>query len=465
MYTIIVHNLFYSLYYILGEKSMVKKFICVFISIFIFLSVLVTPTLAYKPSTFSITGEGCILASADTGAIIYDKNAETRFYPASLTKIMTAVVVLDECKNPESVMVTAQKNELDILLGTDSSVLGLVEGEQFSALELLYILLVHSANDAANVLAKHFGGSIEGFVQKMNQKAKQLGMTGSRYMNAHGLHDTGHYTTPKDMFLLTKHALKNETFKEIFGTIRHPLPATNKNPNKRLLATTVFIQDPNSMLPGSYYSAVKGGKTGYTDDAGRCLVSVAEKNGASYICVLMKCPVYNDAGQKVRYEFSETKALYEWVFNDFEYRQVYDSKTPVGECPVELGKDADFVTLVLQKPVNAVVPKNADQSTIDIEIDLNSSPATAPIKQGDVLGTATVKYAGEVLDTVSVVAMTSVEKSAMLAFVKGFTNFFGSKYMKVFLLCVGGIILVFILYIYLLNRRRKRRHRRRVRIK
>ena len=120
---------------------MVKKFFCVFISIFILFSLLSMPTLAYKPSTFSITGEGCILASADTGAIIYDKNADTRFYPASLTKIMTAVVVLDECKDPKNVMVTAEKNELDVLLGTDSSVLGLVEGEQFSALELLYILL------------------------------------------------------------------------------------------------------------------------------------------------------------------------------------------------------------------------------------------------------------------------------------------------------------------------------------
>lgn len=444
---------------------MVKKFISIFILVFMLFGIFTLPTLAYKPSTFSITGEGCILASADTGAVIYDKNAETRFYPASLTKIMTATVVLDECKNPESVMVTAEKNELDILLGTDSSVLGLVEGEQFSALELLYILLVHSANDAANVLAKHFGGSIEGFVEKMNQKAKQLGMVGSHFMNPHGLHDEQHYTTPKDMYLLTKHALENETFKEIFGTVRHPLPATNKNPKKRLLATTVFIQDQNSMMPGSYYSAVKGGKTGYTDEAGRCLVSVAEKNGASYICVLMKCPVYNSAGQKVRYEFSETKALYEWVFNDFEYRQVYDSKTPVGECPVELGKDADFVTLVLQKPVNAVVPKGADESTIDIEVDLNISPATAPIKQGDVLGKATVKYAGEVLDTVSVVAMTSVEKSAMLAFVKGVTDFFGSKYMKAVLFVLGGIILIFVLYIYLLNRRKKRRRRRRVRIR
>lgn len=443
---------------------MPKKFICAILCIFLLFGLCTTPVLAYKPSTFSITAEGCYLASADNGAVIYEKNAEQRLYPASLTKIMTAVVVLDECDDLNR-MVTAEKPELDILLGTDSSVLGLVEGEQFSALELLYILLVHSANDAANVLAKEFGGSIEGFVAKMNQKAAKLGMTGTHYVNAHGLHDTNHYTTPKDMFLLTKYALENETFAEIFGTRRHPLPATNKTDRNRLLATTVFIQDPNSMMPGTYYSAVKGGKTGYTDDAGRCLVTVAEKKGASYICVLMKCPVTNQAGQKVRYEFSETKQLYDWLFDSFEYRQVFDTQTPVGECPVDLSMETDHVTLVLSENVNAVVPKDADASTFQVEIDLHHSPAEAPIEQGQELGTATIKYAGELIATVPVVATTAVQRNAFMAFVKWVTDLFASRYTKMVLLILAVLILLFILYCFWLNRHRKRRRRRRIRMK
>ncbi len=443
---------------------MPKKFFCIIICIFLLISAYALPASAYKPSTFSITAEGCYLASADNSTVIYEKNADQRLYPASLTKIMTAVVVLDECDDLER-MVTANKAELDILLGTDSSVLGLVDGEQFSALELLYILLVHSANDAANVLAKEFGGSIEGFVQKMNKKAAALGMTGTHYVNAHGLHDPEHYTTPKDMFLLTKYALENDTFAEIFGTRRHPLPATNKTDRKRLLATTVFIQDPNSMMPSTYYSAVKGGKTGYTDDAGRCLVTVAEKNGASYICVIMKCPVTNSAGQKVRLEFSETKQLYEWLFSSFEYREVYDTETPVGECPVELSLETDHVALVLKEKVNAVIPKDADQSTVQIDIELYSESVDAPIALGQELGTATVKYAGEVVATVPVVSTTAVERSSMMAFVKGVIVFFTNRYTKIVLLIILVLIVLFIVYCFWLNRHRKRRRKRRVRIK
>ncbi len=443
---------------------MPKKFFCVILSVFFVLSLLLTPAAAFKPSTFSITAEGCYLASGDNGTPIYEKNADQRFYPASLTKIMTAVVVLDSCDDLNR-MITARKQELDILLGTDSSVLGLVDGEQFSVLEYLYILMVHSANDAANVLAKEFGGSLDGFAQLMNQKAASLGMTGTHYVNAHGLHDENHYTTPKDMFLLTKYALQNPTFREIFGTRRHPLPATNKTQRTRLLATTVFIQDPNSMMPNSYYAPVSGGKTGYTDDAGRCLVTVAEKNGASYICVIMKCPVKNAAGQKVRYEFGETKQLYEWVFNDFEYRQIYDTNTPVGECPVTLSMDTDHVTLALKEPVNTVIPKNADDSTIQVEIDLHNSPAEAPIAVGQELGTATIRYAGEVIETVPVVATSAVERSGMMAFVKGVVEFFSHRTTHIVLLIFVGLILMFIGYCFWLNRHRKRRRRKRVKIK
>lgn len=439
---------------------MVKKCISIIVSIFIIMGVCVTPALAYKPSTFSITAEGCVLANVDTDTVIYEKNADTKLYPASLTKMMTAMVVLDECSDPENVTVTAHKDTLDLLLGTDSSVFNLVDGEELSALELLYILLVHSANDAAMVLAEHFGGTVPGFVDKMNAKAKELGMTNTHFMNPHGLHDEDHYTTPRDLYTLTKYALKNETFKKIFGTVRHYVPATNKNPNRRILATTVFIQDPNSQMPSTYYRPVDGGKTGYTDPAGRCLVTYAEEDGITYVCVLMKCPVTNDAGAKVRYEFSETKQLYEWVFNEFEYRRVYDTTTPVGECPVELSQDSDHVTLVLKDPVNAVVPKEAEDSSFNVEITLHSDPATAPITQGQELGTATVSYAGETLDTVPVVAMTSVEKSGMLAFVKAVTDLFTGSFFKTVMLIIMIVILLMIIYLIFKNRRRKRRRRR-----
>ena len=446
---------------------MVKKVISLIISIFLVCFIFAMPVAAYKPSTFTLTAEGCLIANVDTDTIIYEKNGDTKLYPASLTKIMTAVVVLDECADPENTIVTCNQDTLDLLLGTDSSVFNLVGGEQLPALELLYILLVHSANDAANALAEHFGGTLPGFVDKMNAKAKELGMLNSHFMNPHGLLDDNHYTTPHDMYILTKHALENETFKKIFGTVRHTVPATNMTNHTRILATTVFIQDPNTSMPNTYYRPVDGGKTGYTDPAGRCLVTYAEEDGITYVCVVMKCPVKNDAGVKVRYEFAETRQLYEWVFNEFEYREVYDTATPVGESPVDLSMDTDTVALALKKPVNAVVPKAAEASSFKIEIELYNEKAEAPIALGQELGTATIKYAGETLDTVPVVAINAVERSGMLAFVKGVTDFFGGSTFAIIILVIVLLIVGFILYVIIVNRnkRRRRRNRRKVKIK
>lgn len=445
---------------------MAKKCISVLLCVIMLCGLVICPASAYMPSSFSVTAEGCLLASLDNGTVLYEKNADERLYPASLTKIMTATVVLDLCDSPKDTVITVNQSALTPLLGTDSSVIGLKDTEQLSALDLLYVLLVYSANDAANVLAEYFGGgSISDFVTKMNEKAAELNMTGTHYVNPHGLHDSNHYTTPRDMYLLTKYALQNETFKEIFGTVRYTLPATNLS-KARIIPTTVFMQDPNSMMPSAYYRYTTGGKTGYTDDAGRCLITTATKGGVSYLCVLMKCPVTDASGKKVRYEFADAKNLYEWAFNDFEYRLIYDTQTPVGECPVELSQESDHVALVLKRNVNAVIPKGTDHSTIKIELELYHSPADAPIAKGQELGIATIQYAGETIDTVPVVAMTDVEKSGLLAFVRTVTDLFTHPITKTILLILAAVIFLFIAYCFWLNRHRKKRRRRsRVKLK
>ncbi len=439
---------------------MVKKLFCILFCFFIIFSSAFTVS-AYTPSDFTVAAEGVLFANFDTDTIIYEKNSDKRLYPASLTKIMTAAVVLDECADPKNTKVTVNEGALLPLLGTGSSVFNLVEGEELSALDLLYITLVHSANDAANALALHFGGgSISDFISKMNQKATDLGMANSHFVNAHGLHNENHYTTPKDMYILTKYMLKNELFKEIVGTVRYTVPENNKS-KSRIAVSTIYLQDPNAPNQDYYYPYASGVKTGYTDEAGKCLISTATKNGTTYICVLMNSPVYNSAGGAAGFQFTDSKALYMWAYDTFEYREVYNSSTPVGECPVELGKDADHVPVVLENPVNAILPKDADNSTVKIELDFSSAPATAPIKSGQQLGVATVKYGGEELATVKVVAMTDVEKSNALAFVKFFTDLFSSNVFITIIIIIVVLILAFIIYCAWLNRRRKKRRRRR----
>lgn len=440
---------------------MVKKIISFLICILMVFGCSFTASADYTPSTFTVEAEGVFFANLDTETVIYQKNADKRFFPASLTKIMTAAVVLDECPNPADLKITVTDAAILPLLGTDSSVFNLVDGEVLTALDLLYILLVHSANDAANVLALHFGdGSISDFISKMNQKATDLGMSSTHFVNPHGLHDENHYTTPRDMYLLTKYALKNELFKKIVGTVRYTVPANNKS-QSRIVASTIALQDPNTPTQSYYYKYASGVKTGYTDEAGRCLVSTATKGGTTYLTVLMKSPVYNSAGVKVRKEFTDSKALYQWAFDTFEYRQIYDTATPVGECKVSLGKDTDHVPLVLEEKVNAILPKGADGSTISVKFQPETITAEAPIKKGQVLGEATITYADNVIATVNLVAMNDVEKSGILAFVKGFTDLFKSKAFKVIIIAIILIIALFFGYVAFINRKRKKRRRRR----
>lgn len=437
---------------------MTKKIIALFCSAFLLVCICI-PTAAYEPGSFSVRAEGCVLASLDTGELLYQKNENERLYPASLTKVMTAVVVLDNCQNLDEI-VTASEQAINILLGTDSSTMGLVPGEQLSVLNLLYTLLVHSANDAANILAERFGGNIAGFVTLMNEKAADLGMNNTHFVNAHGLHDSNHYTTPYDMYLLTLYALQNETFVKIVETVRYTLPATNKS-EKRILATTNFLQDANSVTPEYFYKYAGGVKTGYTDEAGRCLISTATKNGETYICVLMKSPVTNEAGAKVRYEFPDSKALYEWAFENFSYRQIYDTATPVGECSVSLSDENDHVAVLLAENVNAILPKDADNSTVEVQLNFDNEAAVAPVKKGQRLGTATIKYAGKDLATVEVVAMNDVSRSTLLYTMQVVTNFFGSATFKLILTVIAVFIILLVIYCVWLNRHRKKRRRRR----
>ena len=444
---------------------MVKK---VF-SLILIISLILIPfkVSAYEVTGFDITAKAGMLASLDTGEILYEKNIDQKVFPASITKIMTVILYLEDEKYSPEGKITMTEEVLKMILGTGSAVSNLVAGETFTQLDLAYMTLMSSFGDCAYLGAIFYEGSVEAFVDKMNYKAQELGLTGTKYANPIGLHDENNYTTVRDIRTLTQYALQNETFKKIFGTVRHTVPATNMTPHTRILATTVFIQDPNTSLANTYYRPVDGGKTGYTDPAGRCLVTYAEEDGITYICVVMNCPVKNAAGVKVRYEFAETKQLYEWVFNEFEYREVYDTATPVGECPVDLSMDTDTVALALKAPVNAVVPKAAEMSSFKVEVELLNERAEAPIALGQELGTATIKYAGETLATVPVVAINAVDRSGMLAFVKGVTDFFGGSIFAIIILVILLLIVSFIVYIIIINRnrRKRRRNRRRVRIK
>ncbi|MBO5912754.1 MAG: D-alanyl-D-alanine carboxypeptidase [Clostridia bacterium] len=452
---------------------MFKKIFCIFFVVILIISVTVIPSSAYTPTNFEVEAEGAMLVNMDTGDILYTKNADKRLYPASLTKLMTALVLYENTKDLDAETVTVSKYAINSLQGTDSSTGGLKVDEVLTVRQMLYVLLMSSANEGANAIAEHVAGTIPEFCKKMNAKASQLGMSSTHYVNAHGLHDVEHYTTVNDMYKLTTTILSIDALKEIVNTAQYKLAATNKNPS-RTLTTTNFLMLNNGQKCISekyrnqtyYYKYAKGIKTGYTDAAGRCLISTASKGGYNYMCILMNSPVYEN-GRKIRVEFGDSKALYEWAFNDFEYKTVLNTEEIVGEAPVDLAWDTDYVSAVPEDSLSTIVPKVADNSTVSLDITWYQDTYSAPITKGEVLGECDVVYAGEVLGTVSIVASQDVERSTLMYIGRGLGNFFSTVFGHwAFYLVLGiiaAIIIVFIISLVILNspkHKKKKKNRR-----
>ena len=429
---------------------MIKKtFSIIFISFFTFIYFF-SPikASAYELTSIGITAKAGMLISLDTEEIIYEKNIDKKVYPASITKIMTAVLMLESDKWQPEEKVKINKSCLDVVLGTGLSVSLLEEGEEFTQLDLLYTVLVSSYGDCTYLAAEIFGGSYENFVKMMNDKAKELGLTGTHYSNPVGLHEEETYTTARDTYTLTKYALQYETFKTVTSTSRYRFTTTKGT--VRNLSTTNFLIDKNTNY---WYQYASGVKTGYTDVAGRCLVSTASYNGYNYMCILFGC---TNSPSK-RYDFIETKELYRWAFNNFSYKEVANSDEPVCEIPVELSMETDFVPLHFKKPFITILPNNADDSTLVIKNTFVSETVEAPIKKGDVLGYSEIYYAEKLIGKVDLVAGNNVEKSFWLSLMRDIENFFTSSYMKIIYIVICLVIIGFILACVYLNRGKKRR--------
>ncbi|MCQ2454680.1 MAG: D-alanyl-D-alanine carboxypeptidase [Clostridia bacterium] len=430
---------------------MLKKSIAFLLSLLIFIIPLSVTAAAYEPNGFPISAKSVVFACLDTGEVLYSREADKKVYPASITKIMTVTLMLESKKYNPDKKIAMTEEALKLISGTGSTVSNLRIGEKITELDLAYFILMSSSGDCAYLAAIHYGGSVEGFVEMMNKKAQSLGLKNTHYENPVGLHNEQNYTTANDTIKLTKYALKNETFKKICESARYTIPATNFS-KERTISTTNFLQDNTTNY---FYAYAKGIKTGYTDEAGRCLVSSASYNGYNYICAMFGCPV----DPYKRHEFVDSKNLYRWAFNTFEYKQVADLQNPICEVGVELSLDTDYIPLYIEKEFVTVLPKNADDSTISVEPHLKSKTVEAPVKKGDILGTADIIYAEEKIGTVNLVANENVERSTILYVFKGLKTFFLSKYMMAVYILIGAVIFAFFVGVYHLNKKRKKKRK------
>ncbi len=395
-----------------------------------------------------------LLINTDSETIIFDKNADKKTAPAHLAQIVTCMLVLEKCPDL-SVSITCKRELLDGLYSQKAPTVGILAGETLTINELLYCMMVQSASDAANMLADYVGNGLGNFVNMMNEYAKSLGCTNTNFINAHGCDDNGGgYTTANDMYLITKQALTNATFKELVNTTYKEIEPTNKYHQKRYLNTT------NSMmvkgLPEYYYKAVSGVKAGRTNDAGCCAVSTASQDGYNYMLIVMNAPRKNiDEDEHLEnFAFLDSVKLYKWAFKNIVLKKVTSKTDVVTVVDVEYNSKVDHLRLIPAEEISALVPSGTETGSLVIRPIENETPKVvkAPIKKGDIIGKAEVLYGNDVVATVDLIAAEDVDLNIVLGFFGIIKTIFSSLIFKILFAIFAILLIVYIILIVRKNR-------------
>lgn len=402
----------------------------------------------------ALDATAALLVSPDSGMVLYSKNADQKRYPASTTKIMTALLTLENVSNLDET-VTSEAVDFENVTA-DSSNAGILLGEQVTVRDLLYALMLPSANEAAYMLARHVGGSWEQFVDMMNDRAAELGCTGTHFCNPCGLHEEDHYTTAHDLYLIAKEAMKDVTFRDIVSTVQHRMAKTNLHEERIIYTTNQLIF--SSFQPWSYANCL-GIKTGHTSQAGNCFVGYAEYGDAKLFSVVLGCSDSSKEYPSVAASFTDTKKLCQWGFENFTSKTLARQGEEVTYTKVKLSTDTNQLLLTAKADVVALLPKDLDVKELELVEDIPEE-VKAPVKAGDPIGTATYRYNGTDYGTVELVALNDISRSTVLFYADKLSTFFQSTVFKILLLAAAAF---FILHIFTglvfggVRRRRRRR--------
>lgn len=433
---------------------------------FRFLAIILTISLLFTlmiPTAFaksaireqmSVKAKAALLEDLDSDTVLYDQKADAKVYPASLTKVMTALLVLDAVKRGDLTMdsvITAGGSTWNDL-EPDTSSANIKVGEKLTVQALLQCLLIQSAGEAANVLAVGVSGSLDQFVKDMNKKAEELGCKGTHFANTSGMPDPDHYSTCNDLYLIAKAAMQYDQFREIVSSVECRIKKTNKSPARHYYNTNALLS--NMRYSGYVFSSCIGIKTGFTDDAGYCLMAAAEQKGRTLLSIVMGCdnPVQKNGAIK-RLQFSESARLLKWGFENFSEQTVLDSTFPAGDVKVTLSRETDHVAAVPEDTVTAELPNDISIDDFDITTNLYESVA-APVTKGDILGTMTLSLDGIEYGTVNLVAANDVKVSPWLARKAAVQNLFSKLWVRI--LCI--LILAGVIYLILRSTLLKRRN-------
>lgn len=409
-------------------KFFKKLFICLFL-ILSLSTIYIQSSNANESNYLNIESPAALLMDSASGKILYEKNINEKKYPASLTKVMTAIIVLEKC-NLSDIATVSSNSIMSIPSGYVTA--NIKAGEELTIEQLLYLLMVGSCNDAAVVLAEHVSGSVEDFSILMNEKAVELGCTNTNFVNPNGLHDENHYSTAYDLAIISKYAMQNETFKAIVSTTYYELPTTNKyDKEDRIFVTT------NALLRGDYYYKYATGiKTGFTTPAKNCLIASATKKNLQLITVVLGSG-QTEYGSSQRY--LDTISLFEYGFQNYTLKELVKSEETIQTTNIKgATRNTKKLDIIVENDINVLINQESENSTILPEINLNNN-LKAPIKKGEIIGSVT--YVSEGVEyTENLLAKNDVKKSNALIIFIGLTF----------------ILLVFYLYLKASKRKKKK---------
>lgn len=463
---------------------MKKRIICALLAlVFVFGAMMIKPP-AKAQAAFSIDLEennayleqcgSIFMFNTDTRVTIYEKNAYDKMFPASTTKMMTALLAIELCPDMNTIITFDDRIEQE-LIGTDSTKAGFKPNERITMLDLLYGLMLPSGNDAALGIAYYIGdGDKELFVALMNERAQQLGCVNTNFVNPHGLHDENHYTCAYDLALIAAKAMEHPVFATIVSQTAHWIEPTNKNEG-RYVYNTNYLMNVNYSST-YYYSYCKGIKTGRTSKAGNCFAGYATKNGYNYICVCMGAPIVSEkTGVRFNAAFISCRELFDWCFNNLALKEVVQANTVAQTVELDLAWNQDELTLIPEESFTTLLPTAVTGTAVmksykpmpGYSDENGNIKVTAPVKKGDVVAEMTLTFAGEEIGKVNLVASESVERSEILYLLSIADNVVSSTVFKVILVIVIIAVIGYIVWALMLgkgnsggrNRRRVRRYR------
>lgn len=435
-----------------------KRILCGLLAFVLAAVMLFCPAAAisYEPD-FTLTSKAVYLENLDTGLVLYEKNTDQQMYPASLTKIMTAILVLENVKDLDGETAAYPMWIQDMLYGTNASLGGLIVGEKLTIRQLLTSALVQSGNESAMILAGYVGSGgmadfmprdITSFVEMMNDKAKALGCMGTHFTNPTGLHSDNHYSTARDMAIMAKYAMQNPVFASLVKNYAVQLGQTNKH-------SDLWQYSTNKMLLTSspyYYAPVVGIKTGSTDEAGRCVISQAEDNGYRYFCVVMGAP--STAAEPFP-NFIETRQLYRWAFGTFSLKTLLEQGELMAEVPVKYSGDGKIAKLAVKDDVVKLLRNDISSDSIIYHTELPES-IEAPVAAGDSVGTLHIMLMGEEIGTAELVATQDFSLSWFRKALGTIGALLSSTTAKIILIVVVLAVVAYIVYMVQHNKKKKR---------